>query len=64
MKIKKLDKKLLLNKKTISHLSAEEAGDVKGGQPPVLPLTWLCTVTFTFDGNCTWDGGCSAGTDC
>jgi hypothetical protein len=36
MKAKKIDKKLVLNKKTVAHLEQEQMNRVQGGKP----ITW------------------------
>ena len=52
MKIKKFDKKLMLNKKTIADLENEELNTVKGGKPTIATpcggthLTLCCTPFF------------------
>ena len=42
MKLKKFEKKLALNKKTIADLGDSELGKVKGGIWPTFPLTNCC----------------------
>ena len=42
MKLKKFEKKLALNKKTIADLGDNELGKVKGGIWPTFPLTNCC----------------------
>ncbi|MCP4148387.1 MAG: hypothetical protein GY757_11610 [bacterium] len=63
MKAKKLNKKLILNKKTVSNLNNEAMSDVKGGDfvhtilCPIsrfcLPPTRICTIEDTCAVFCT-----------
>lgn len=50
MKTKKFEKKLLLNKKTISNLSNGQLSDVKGGRPILNTNDTVCScLTYWWD---------------
>lgn len=66
MKAKKISKKLLLNKQTVSHLNGNELDTAKGGLRTQLTCT-ICPVCPTEDLPCTYScvpyTGCYACTD-
>ena len=49
MKTKKFEKKLLLNKKTISNLSNGQLSDVKGGVLTLNTYVTVCSCTIHYD---------------
>jgi hypothetical protein len=56
MKKMKFNKKLSLNKRTISHLNNVELEGIKGGTETIEPTTcWICESQF---GNCTIISDC------
>ena len=52
MKTKKLNKKLTLSKKTITHLGKEELNVVKGGQPSFGLVVCVSLVCYTPAATC------------
>lgn len=59
MKKKKMSKKLLLNKETVSHLNLQEMDEVRGGDPPTTMGTVLPCQTELITAAVSWFFSCS-----